>query len=563
MTEPIINLASQIYIKLNGAVVQDTVMSSLAEIVIDQHCHLPDMFTIRLHDPNLDFVDRGPFNLTQEVEVGAYAGTGEPIALIEGEVTALEPTFAPGGIAELVVRGYDQSHRLYRQKKSRAYVNVKDSDLASEIASAANLRAEVDPTTVIYDHIYQHNQSDLSFLLERAWRIGYECFVKKGTLYFQKPEADEKATVTLPWGENNLTLYSRMTLAEQVDEVIVRGWDVDKQQAIVGQAQNGALYPMIGEAKNGSEWANSFGLGRLIIADHPVKSQTEADLMAEARLNEVSGAFLEVEGEVFRRPDVQAGEIVELSKLGTRFSGRYLVTNATHVYTPARGLETHFTVRGLRNGLLTEQLSNRNPIVPWPGVVTAVVTNNKDPQQWGRVKVKFAWLTEDAESDWVRIVSPNPGAVAIPAVGDEVLVAFEHGSFNAPFIVGTLWNGQQTPPFVSTSRNTDEDKSLTRTWQSRNGHRFVMQDKRGEEQIEIVTKSGHKIILDDAQQKMEIITHGGSQIILDDSNGRVHIKSSGNVELQANGNMDLTANGDMNLKANGQVNVRGSLINLN
>jgi uncharacterized protein len=116
--------------------------------------------------------------------------------LIKGEITALEPVFGEGMVAELVVRGFDKSHRLYRETKSRAFLNKKDSDLAQEIAQAVGLSVQVDATSTVYDHIYQHNQSDLAFLMQRAWRIGYECFVEDGQLYFRKPPNGSNAQVS-------------------------------------------------------------------------------------------------------------------------------------------------------------------------------------------------------------------------------------------------------------------------------------------------------------------------------------------------------------------------------
>ncbi|MGB4868916.1 MAG: hypothetical protein WBP47_02670, partial [Candidatus Promineifilaceae bacterium] len=72
---------------------------------------------------------------------------GNSFKLITGEITALEPRFEEGMVAELLVRGYDKSHRLYRETKSRAFLNKKDSDLAADIAQAAGLQADVESTS--------------------------------------------------------------------------------------------------------------------------------------------------------------------------------------------------------------------------------------------------------------------------------------------------------------------------------------------------------------------------------------------------------------------------------
>jgi phage protein D/phage baseplate assembly protein gpV len=564
MADPIASLTSQIYIKINGTMAAEDVMANLAEVVVDQHVHLPDMFTIRLHDASLNFVDGGPFDLTASVEVGSFDAGGEPISLIEGEITTLKPNFNARMVAELVVRGYDRSHRLYREKRSRAYLNVKDSDLAQEIAARANLHVETDPTAVIYDHVYQNNRSDLAFLMERAWRIGYECFVEKETLYFRKPPMNGQASTVLTWGEDLLSVQPQMSLSEQVNEVVVKGWDFEKQQPIVGQAENGRLYPDIKEDRDGAAWSSNFGHGRLVITDQPVTSQTEADLLASARMDEISGAFVEVEGSVFRRPDVKAGRMVALEGLGNRFSGSYLVTGATHVYRPTTGLETHFAVRGLRDGSLTEQVMGQPHASRWFGVVPAVVTNNDDPESWGRVKVTYPWMSEKAESDWARGVSlgagPQSGFFALPDVGDEVLVAFEHGDFGRPFVLGSLWNGKSGVP-PETAEAGSGQKSSVRSWRSRAGHRITMRDD--SQKIEVETSAGQSLTLDDGQGKIEIASGSGLTVTLDERTGKIAIESTGNVEINASGNMKLEAGANMDIQARGQVNVRGATINLN
>ncbi|MCA9997762.1 MAG: phage late control D family protein, partial [Anaerolineales bacterium] len=299
-----ITVASQLYLQRNDNPVPHHVMVQLVEATVEQHAYLPHMVTLRFQDPQLALLDGDTFNLGDKIAVSAKTSEGKTVSLFEGEITALEPEFARGMLATFVVRGYDRTHRLYRQVKSCAFVNQKDSDIARKIAQEVGLKAEVDDTRLVYDHVFQDNQSDLAFLLERAWRIGFECFVEGDKLLFRKPRADEKSKrVTLEWGEDLVAFYPRLTLAEQVDEVVVKGWDEREQKAIVGRAENGRLYPQTQSYKNGAEAARqAFGRGKKVIVNQPVVSQAEANILAQARLDEVSGAFFQAEGEAFRRP---------------------------------------------------------------------------------------------------------------------------------------------------------------------------------------------------------------------------------------------------------------------
>jgi phage protein D/phage baseplate assembly protein gpV len=562
-----VKLESKAHIKVGGTPLQRETDAKILEIVVDQHTHLPDMFTIRLDDPKLDLLDKGPFDLTKEVEIEAETEDGKKHPLIKGEITALEPVFDEGMNAQLVVRGYDKLHRLFRETHSKAYINVKDSDLASQIASRLGLTPAVDTTSTVYEHVFQHNQSDLSFLMQRAWRIGYECFISDGKLNFRKPPAPGSG-ITLTWGSDLLTFRPRMTLAEQVDEVVVKGWDADNQQGIVGKAQSGELYPKIGESKDGAKWAKTFGAGKKVIVDQPVINQAEANVLAKARLDELSGGFIIAEGEAFRQPDIRAGKCVELKGLGTRLSGTYLVTNVVHIYT-ADGLREVFKVSGSRTGLLTEQII-RHPLDRWAGVVPALVTNTNDPNKAGRVKVKFPWLADDVESDWARVMGlgsgNNAGLCLVPAVGDEVLVSFAFGDFSQPCVLGGVWSGKNKLPKETDGANSGEEP-MVRAWRSPAGHVIAVYDN-SENKIEIVTSGGRSITLSDKDQK---IIYKTSQVTIEvedtkytmDSGTDINFKAGANLKMEATGNLSIKANGNIDINASGMVTIKGSMVKIN
>ena len=362
-----VTVASQFYLWRNGQPVPHKLMAQLVEATVEQHAYLPHMITLRFQDPQLELLDSDTFDLGDTVTASAKTSEGKIVSLFDGEVTALEPEFAKGMLATYVVRGYDQTHRLFRQVKSCAFVNQKDSDIARKIAQGVGLTAEVDDTRLVYDHVFQDNQSDLAFLQERAWRIGFECFVMGDALLFRRPQNAESG-VTLAWGEDLVAFYPRLTVAEQVDEVVVRGWNEGEQKAIVGRAENGRLYPRTQSYQNGAEAAKPFGRGKKVIVNQPVVSQAEANILAQARLDEVSGAFLQAEGEAFRRPDILAGRVVVLKNLGQRLSGSYLVTAVTHSYTQL-GLKSYFQVRGSRTGTILEEMMQQQPTSRWSGVV--------------------------------------------------------------------------------------------------------------------------------------------------------------------------------------------------
>lgn len=119
------------------------------------------------------------------------------------------------------------------------------------------------------------------------------------------------------------------------------------------------------------------------------------------------------------------------------------------------------------------------------GVVVGIVTNNKDPDSLGRVKVKIPRISGEDESNWARVISfmagKDYGAFYLPEVDDEVLVSFEHGDINIPYVIGSLWNGKDKPPLTN-----EDGKNNLRVIKSRSGHIIRLDDTDGQEKIEIV-----------------------------------------------------------------------------
>lgn len=576
-----VSLASQIEILVDGAPVSAEIMSLVEEVVVDQHTHLPGLFTLRFSDPEMSLTDGSTFSLTSEVEVKGYSASGGTVSLIMGEITAIEPLMEGGMTSSIVVQGLHKSHRMFRQVKSKSYLNIKDSDIATQIAGSVGLSPQVESTTTVYDHLFQHNQTDLAFLNQRAWRIGYECFVDDNKLYFRKP-LESGATITLKWGEALISFRARESLAEQVSEVLVKGWDPASMQAIVGSASSGTLYPA-STAGGEHTKARDFGAGSVSLVDVPVVSQAEANNIAQARLDELSGAFVVAEGVAYQQPGVRAGQFVKLEGIGTKFSGTYMVSQARHVFNED-GLTVHFTARGARSGLLADQLSSPEPVDRWPGMVVGVVTNTDDPNKWGRVKVKFPWLSDSDESWWARLVMPGAGPqagfCAIPEINDEVAVIFEHGDFDRPVVIGGMWNGQHAIP-QPVDGAPDGERPLIRTWYSRTGHQISVYDNTDNKvevrtvsghwllmddqnkKVDTTTSGGHKVTMDDQGKKVELTTAGGHKITLDDNSRKITIQATGDVEVKSGTNMTLQAGAAMEIKASGPINIKGAVVNIN
>lgn len=194
------------------------------------------------------------------------------------------------------------------------------------------------------------------------------------------------------------------------------------------------------------------------------------------------------------------------------------------------------------------------------GVAFGLVTNNKDPDGLGRVRVKLPWMADDAETDWARIVTPMAGGARglylLPEVDDEVLVAFEHGNPETPYVLGALWNGKDKPP-----ESNADGKNNMRTLKSRSGHIVRLDDTDKAEKIEILDKSGKNSIVISTKDNTITIS-ADADITIKSAKGKLTLSGKG-VEITSQAAVKIEASQNMDLKAGPQLNIKGSTVNIN
>jgi phage protein D len=581
---------SVIQIKIDGTNVSQDFSNDLLEVVVDTSLGMPGMFYIRLHDPDMTWIDDTSLDFGKTVQIdivvaSTESGVSSAVNLISGEITALEPNMASDGHVTMTIRGYDKTHRLYFGRTTKTYLNIKDSDLASQVASAAGLTVEADATSITYPQVFQYNQTGMEFLKARAERIGYQVYGLDGKLYFKKSDNFPSSMGDLVFLDNLMSFEPRWTLSHQASETDVKGWDPVQKTAISSTTSSpGSAVNQGGMEKTaGSYLSSAIAAEKYVIVDRPVTSQADAQGIGDGIGNTISREFVQAEGVCVGAPELKAGVTVNIDNVGTRFSGMYFITSATHIYNANVGYETRFTVSGHKPNTLSQLLStdgdNHQMRGLTNGVVIGIVTNVNDEEGgMGRVKVKFPWLDDTLESNWMRIAGPMAGSsrgiMFLPEVDDEVLVAFEHGDFNSPYVIGMLWNGTDKPPLAAADA-VESGQVIQRIIKTRVGHTVQFSDKAGEEQILIQSKSGHQIILADksGEEKMTIKDKTGNNSLVIDSaknsmtvsitdftltaKGKVTIDASQDVAVSSKTNLSLSGQTKGELKG-GQISVNGT-----
>lgn len=551
---------SPISLKVEGTPISEDVVGDLLEVVVDHSLHLPSMFSIKLHNHDMKWLQDETFREGKKVEI-SY-GESPAQKLLSGKIEALEPDLNQDA-PTLVVRGFDLSHGLYRGLMRRAFNNVKDCDLVRQLAREASLNpSDVDDTPEVHEYVYQNNQTNAEFLLERASRVGYELWVEDDKLHFHAPRT-AGSPVRIEWGVNLRSFRPRLSTAQQVNEVEVRGWNPKTKEQVVGRATRGAGSPQIGISQPGADVARAaWGEAKYAVVDQFVRSAAEAEKMAQSVLDELASSFVEADGMVDGNADIRAGKQVEVAGVGPRFNGTYYVTQAVHHWTKELGLKSNFSISGRRDrgviSLIKDVAPQRRDRMT--GLAVGLVDNNKDPDEMGRVRVKFPWLSDTDVSTWARISAPmagnDRGFLYLPEVGDEVLVGFELGDVHRPFIVGGLWNGKDKPPMNASQAVGGNGAVNKRVLKSRSGHIVTLDDTDGSEAITIVDKTGNnKIVINSSNNSMEIKVDGDLSI---EAKGKISLKAMQGVDMNSQTDFKIAGTSGLDMSSQAQVKVSGT-----
>lgn len=242
------------------------------------------------------------------------------------------------------------------------------------------------------------------------------------------------------------------------------------------------------------------------------------------------------------------------------------------------------------------------------GIVVGTVSSLKDPENLARVQVTYPYMNNQI-SNWAKLVTlmagPDRGMLFRPEVGDEVLIAFELGSPDRPYVLGALWSKVDAPPPMG----DDAEKNNCRLIKSRSGHILRFDDKDGAEKIELLDKDNKRtLVIDTAKKRIDVLCDGGDgvfevqvpqgsikataekKIEVTCSTGDVAITAKGGgkvsvvseasnvevsasagsvkvsavqVEINADASMNLKAGATMNIEASGILTLKGAVVNIN
>jgi Rhs element Vgr protein len=550
----------------------------VAKVIVDTTIGMPSMVHIILEDTEsrdnvFDYIDSNQFDIGKKIEIKVNSSVNDSKkSLFKGTITAIEPDFIQGGSVQLHIRGYDDLFKLSQGKRTRTFLNMKDSEIVSKIAGDVGLTVDADATSVLHEHVYQLDQTDWDFLQSRAKLCGCWIGYKNDKLCFKKVSSLPSDGLELEWGNTLSSFRLSYSALGQSSKSNAYGWDVKEKKEIVSNKtpSSSNKFHSNGVSKTGGAVEKTL-VGRDLLSniyDQPVADASDADGIAESNITVSESHLIQAEGYAVGDPSLVAGTVVELKGLGTRYSGKYLVTQARHELHHGKYIiwfSNHGITPETISGLLSSDRQSDADVTRIDGVVPAIVTNNNDSQgkyDAGKVKLKFPWMPSEnsqLESQWARVASigggNQRGLYFMPEVNDEVLVAFEQGDINRPYVIGGLWNGKDKPP-EALNKVVASGKVNLRMIKTRSGHQILFDDTDGSEKITIVDKTNNNSVVIDSKNNTVTITSKADMVF--DSGGKLTLNCKGDFALNATGAAKMDSKAGVNITGVQAITVKSN-----
>lgn len=572
-------VSATLTIVLDGSPLAAPVAALLVGATLDVSLNAPDMFVLRFLDEQASVLERSRAKVGSKVTLTLHqSGQGAPPTLLdEGEVTAVE-TDVTGAGTFTVIRGFDQSHRLTRGVRYRAFLDTTPADIARSMAGAAGLTSgRIGPFTEKLPQVSQGGVNDWQLLQTMASRVGATVTSSSGKLDFSAstlastasgPPDARRNPVVLQKGVNLVSVRATLSAGDQVPEVEVRSWNVKQKRAMSAKATaktGSARVPGADPAR----WAGTLKAPTWVESQPTLQTPKQCQDMADVLADRIAGTSAELDGLARGNPALRAGVAVRLVGAGTTFDGAYTLSTARHEFSRDRGYLTYFTASNRCDrtayGLVRAGAGTRSG--RWHGPMVGIVTDVKDPEKMSRVKVKLPLLSEQYASPWARLVQvgagKDRGTAVLPEVNDEVLVVFGMGELDDPFVIGGLYNGMDKPLAGSVPDvNSSSGEIQRRAFVSRTGMEVEFVESSSTETLTVCTnKRAQKIVLTQTADKgIQIVSEGPVTV---SAKKDVSVTTSGGKVEIASSSGDLTLKGTkVVIDATSDVEVNGANVKL-
>ena len=430
-----------------------------------------------------------------------------------------------GGYGTLYISGNAPSILLDQGKACHSYENKTLKEIITLVSEGYDNSAQVDSsagvnTTRALPYTVQYNESDYDFICRLANLYGEYFYYDGSKLIF-----GNKLQETIELGENLNLIDEDFNLEMKPQDFEYINYAIDRAEVYRKDAESACC-----EYKNNPIQTDAKNASKKLFKKIPQKyhsatslEQSDIDLEEVVRqerdLRELS---LKVTGRS-RDPRLRMNTFACLTDINAHAMETYRVIKISH-YHSGMNYENSFEAIPM---MRTPSDYNAEAF-PKAEQQPAIVKDNNDPQGMGRVRVQFFWQKGEQLSPWIRLIQPYAGSgkgfYFIPEIGEEVMVDFENGNAERPFVLGAHYNGEAKSGYSPTTKA-------------------------------IHTQSGTKILLNDAEGSVRI-EDASHNIYEMDGKGNINLYAPNNICMNAGKNFDLSVGNNLNFTVGGQATMQ-------
>lgn len=497
----------------------------------------------------------------------------------------------PGGDSKLVLMCYDKAIKLTLARSSRQFFASTDSAIMTTLLTDAGLKADVESTTIEFEHQIQSFATDWDFLLSRAEANGQIVVANDGTVTVASPEF-KKAKLKAVYGDSIGRVDLALDAAEQFDSIAASGWDPKVQKVVTETSTE----PSVNGQGNssGSKLAGALALRPMALQSPGNMSSAELKAWADAQL--LKSRLARIRGTISfdGNSGIDPGDELDLDGLGKRFNGAGYVSAVRHQVS--EGDWTTEVELGLPRRFFADANRDLNA-APAAGLKPAasglqigkVLQIHDDPQGERRVKVDMPLQGGGTGGIWVRNLSPyatrQAGIEFMPELDDELVIGFLDGDPGAGVVLGSLHSSDRPSSVVPDELNTikaivtnaqlkisfDDDRKII-TIETPSAHKICLNDE--EKTITLVDSNDNRVELDESgialsspkdisiKASGSIAIAGDKGVSIDTSAGDVSVAGM-NVSIAAKTSLKAEGNASAELSAAGQTVVKGAMVMIN
>ena len=439
-----------------------------------------------------------------------------------------------GGYGTLYISGNAPSILLDSGKECQSYENKTLQEIVAAATEEYDESAKVDTsagvnTTRTLPYTVQYQESDYGFICRLAKYYGEYFYYDGSKLIF-----GNKLQETIELGENLNLIDEEFFLEVKPQDFQYINYNIHQ-----GTSENNDSRDAANEYKNNPIQTDAKNASKKIYKKIPQKyhsatslEQSSVDLEDVVRLEkDKRELLLRVKGQS-RDPRLRMNTFACLTDINARAMETYRVVKISHYHS---GMEYYNSFEGIP--MMRTPADFDENAFPHSEQQPAIVKDNNDPLGMGRVRVQFLWQAKRNEmTPWIRVVQPYTGGgkgfYFVPEIGEEVLVDFEGGNAERPFVLGAHYNGEAKSGYSPTTKA-------------------------------IHTQSGTKILLNDADGSVRIEDPSGN-IYAMDGKGNIKVQAPKNITFVAGENISLRATASIDIDAGVDISeTAGAMINKN